>query len=121
MFNAIDPEILVGPSSILVPVGNVAVFECTAYCDEICSINWYIGGTSTAHRFQRELFLEKGYIFSDTIEPPTSRSGIYTSRLGVNASVRVNNTHIYCAVEIDLEYTLRNTSNTAVLLVVSGK
>ena len=121
-FNAIGPEIREGPASISVPVGNLVTFECRAYCDERCGINWHIGGRSTAHSFQREQFLEKGFVFSDLIEPPTYGSGIYTSRLSVNASVHVNNTNIYCTVEIDLERsTLRSVSDTAVLLVVSGK
>ena len=111
------PEIIVNPSSILIPLNVRADFECTVRCESGCVITWYIEDYATSHQHQKMLFMEKGFIFSDTL---ILTDGLHKNVLSVNTSdINVNNTLLYCNIR-NIHDRQTATSNIANLLLISG-
>ena len=107
------PEIETHPSSLLVPVGTTAVFECKVrHCPRTCSVYWTINGLSTAHDHQQDRHEDQGFIFENQHNTTTS---VFYSKLAITASVSVNNTELYCIVQDGIRI-----SDRAILIVASG-
>ena len=110
------PEVEKSPTSLLVPIGTRAVFECKVrQCPWTCSVYWIINGTSTAHDHQQEQHEDRGFIF---MHQHNTTSSVYSGRLEVTASARINNTELLCVVEDGINSP--KASNQAILIVISG-
>ena len=105
------------PSSLLVPIGTTAVFECKVrHClQRTCSVHWIINGSSTAHDHQQTQHEEHGFAFSHQRNTTTS---VYTGRLAILASEGVNNTDLCCLIQDGINHSRK--SGQATLLVISG-
>ena len=112
-----EPEVETNPSSLLVPIGTTAVFECKVrHCaQQTCSVHWIINGFSTAHEHQQDQFEEQGFNFFHHYNTTTS---VYTGRLTVAASVRVNDTVLCCLLRDGINPSRKSDQST--LLVISG-
>ena len=85
--------ILRGPENITAPIGAVATFHCLAQGDDAF---WEINDTAiTEYEEDRAPFIEKGFMFSETINYETST---YNFSMTVNALPGNNNTRITCLV-----------------------
>lgn len=116
ILTAAEPEVETNPLSLLVPTGTLAVFVCKVrHCPQTCSVHWIINGSSTAHEQQQKRYEEQGFIFS---HQHNTTNDIFTRRLAITASVRVNNTEFYCLVRDGINPS-RKTDH-AMLLVISG-
>ena len=114
--NSAVPEIQTNPSSLLVPIGTKAVFECKVrHCPETCSIYWTINGTSIVHNHQQDRHEDLGFTFEDQHNTTTN---VFYSKLAITASVSINNTQFYCVVQDGINPPRR--SDQAILIVVSG-
>lgn len=110
------PEIEINPSSLLVPIGTTAVFECKVrQCPQTCSVYWIINGSSTAHDHQQDRHEDRGFIFEDQHNTTTN---VFYSKLAITASVSINSTEFYCIVRDGINFPRR--SDRAVLIVASG-
>ncbi len=116
LFTSAVPEIETNPSSLLVPIGTTAVFECKIrHCPRACSAYWFINGSSTAHIHQQNRHEERGFIFKYQHNTTTN---VYLSTLAINASVGINNTQFQCVVQDVIHSPIR--SDWATLIVASG-
>ena len=114
--NSAVPEIETHPSSLLVPIGSTAVFECKVrHCPQTCSVYWVINGSSTAHDHQQDQYEEQGFIFEDQHNTTTD---VLYSKLAITASVSVNSTKFFCIVRDGIN--LPRGSDRAILIVASG-
>ena len=110
------PEIETNPSSLLVPIGTTAVFECKVrHCPQTCSLYWFINGSSTAHDHQQDQHEGQGFIFQNHHNTTTN---VFYSKLAIIASVSVNSTKFYCIVQDGINRPRR--SDGAILIVASG-
>ena len=117
LVSCIGPVITKDPSSILVPENTSVVFYCAGSCVGSCRINWHINGSSTARDFQRERFNRQGYNFTYNNSDNT-----YSTTLVLNAaSAHMNNTWLQCAIDVIGYVHHSDTSDYAVLRVISGK
>ena len=113
---AAQPEVETNPSSILVPIGTIAVFECRVHqCPRTCSVYWIINGTSTAHDHQQDQHKEQGFVFSHQRNTTTD---VYTGRISISASAGVNNTVLCCLIQDGRNPSRK--SDQATLLVIAG-
>lgn len=104
------------PSSLLIPVNQVAVFTCTADCSLRCLGRWIINDTYP-HDDNSDLKLQgKGLSFPVVPDNGTK----YTIRVVVNASLSTNNTNISCEFHSpgNDDYIL---SSESTLLVIAGE
>ena len=110
------PEIETNPSSLLVPIGTTAVFECKVrHCPQTCSLYWFINGSSTAHDHQQDQHEDQGFIFQDHHNTTTN---VFYSKLAITASVSINSTEFYCIVQDGINLPRR--SDRAILIISSG-
>lgn len=111
------PEIVVNPSSILIPLNVRADFECAGRCERGCVIIWNIRGVATPHQHQKAIFMAQGFIFSDTL---IFTDGLHKNTLSVNTSdITVNNTRLHCDIR-NIYDRQSATSNIANLRLISG-
>ena len=110
------PEFERNPSSLLVPIGTTAMFECKArHCPRTCSVYWIINDSSTTHNHQQDQYEDQGFIFE---HKHNTTSNVYSSRLVVPGSVEINNTEFCCVVHDGINHPKK--SDQATLIVVSG-
>ena len=91
---AVGLEIVVHPSSLLVPVNEVGVFTCTASSCISCSGYWIVNGSFTELAAARDRFMMKGFRFLN--DRWNEARDELTMTIMVNASEAVNNTRISC-------------------------
>ena len=104
---------MVHPSSLLVPINEIGVFTCKAYCVS-CSGHWIINDLYTDPQTE---FIERGFIFPLMQQ---SESELLMT-LKVNASEVVNNSVISCEFDTSGGERTRVLSRSAELLVITSK
>ena len=112
--HAVGLEIVAHPSSLLVPVNEIAVFTCKAHSCFSCSGYWIINGL---YAEPPDEFTSKGYSFP----PMQNYSDELLMTLLVNASEVVNNSVISCEFDPSGGIGSRIKSGRATLLVITSK
>ena len=113
--HAVGLEIVAHPSSLLVPINEIAVFSCKACSCFSCSGYWIINNSYTE---PPDEFIAKGYSFP----PMQNYSDELLMTLLVNASEEVNNSVISCEFDPSGGVGSRIQSRSpATLLVIAGK
>ena len=110
------PIIQTHPSSLLVPLGYEAVFECTIqHCPSTCEVHWLINNNSTAYPNEQQQFEDHSFVFSNKHDTDNK---IFKGRLSVSSSVAVNNTHVCCLIQDGINSSKKTAQ--AILLALSG-
>lgn len=113
-------ELILPPTSLLVPVNNEAAFICQANCAVQCSIQWFITNAnysgSTSNAIQRTRLRNHGLHVS--FDPVYNNT--YTQRLFINATTDNNNTRLYCFVSINVPNGNFIRSNEVTLTVIGN-
>ena len=112
--HAVGLEIVAHPSSLLVPINEIAVFSCKARSCFSCSGYWIINNSYTE---PPDEFIAKGYSFP----PMQNYSDELLMTLLVNASEVVNNSVISCEFDPSGGIGSRIKSRCATLLVITSK
>ena len=110
-----DPEILEAPSSLLVPINTQAVFVCKVHCVRDCTLQWFVGNSSTRNQHQIDYYETRGFTFSSYQD-----NNLYTLRLTINATLSNNNTVLRCHALLNSREATSITSDIAILQIVSG-
>ena len=107
------PELLEAPSSLLVPVNTQAVFVCKVHCVRDCSLQWFIGNSSTRNQHQFDHYEAQGFEFSSYED-----NGLHTLRLTINATLSNTNTSLRCHAVFNGRGATATTSDVAILQIV---
>ena len=102
------------PSSLLVPINEIAVFTCKARSCFSCSGYWVINSSYTE---VPDEFIAKGFTFP----PMQNDSDELLMTLLVNASEVINNSVISCEFDPSGGRGSRIQSRRATLLVIASK
>ena len=120
----VEPEltILENPSSLLIPVNEIGVISCKAYCaQQQCTGHWLINDTYTHSNsvYQpKSDFTTKGFTFP----PHQWNRNELILMLNVNMTKAINNTEIYCEFDGNTIYNGSYVqSEIATLLMTSSK
>ena len=110
------------PSSLLIPGNKTAVFSCKAHCHskQGCLVFWVINGNDTETKEKCSSFKQKGFAFS-TEKEVVNGTFNYNMTLTINATRANNNTNMHCVFEETGDDGGSAHSETATLLVVTGK
>jgi hypothetical protein len=110
-----DPEILEVPSSLLVPINTQAVFVCKVHCISDCTLQWFVGNSSTSNQHQKHYYETRGFSFSSYRD-----DDLYTLRLAVNATLSNNDTVLRCHALLNSRGATSITSDAAILQIMLG-
>ena len=103
-------QILVQPTSRLVPAGVEVTFRCKINSNGPgVPPHWVISDYEALLPDHLTYLRGQGYIFSSTVDGSTT-----TLTLRVNGTIDKNGTEVYCT------YASTHRSNTALLLIVNG-
>ena len=100
------------PSSLLIPVNQLATFSCRSSCNT-CIGRWYVNGSITISNSGNPYPEYSNFIFIQTDDGSLV--------LKVNASEALNNTRVYCKFRGSGASTASAQSETATLLVISSE
>ena len=110
-----DPQMLVVPSSQIVPVNTTTSFFCSAYA---FYMRWFINGSQLSLRNERQMYADKGITFSGTTEYSPEDVPRFNRTITVVASVAVNTTNFTCVAYV---YANGSSVSATAQLIVVGK